>query len=237
MAEDKIIGRIRKLLAMTEANGCTQEEAELAWSRAQKLMAQHAIDEEEALAHGDGRAAREAIINHRVPLSYRDEIRRQKLALFSILAKANNCRIVDATRDFGEVWVVGHESEAQFVELLAATVMIQYATERTRAWKQYHGSASRFRWVVSFAWGYMERLAERIEGAKAEAAAGKELVLADRAALVTEWMAENLRTKQKRATPIRVLNDAARAGEEAANRADLSGGRGHVAGRAANELN
>ena len=242
---ERVITKIRALLSKTEGAGCTAEEAESAFALAQRLMTKHAIEEADLVSAGH--APSEEIIDHRIPLRERDEIRRPKLALFSAIARANNCQVVDATQTHDQVWIVGHESEALFTEILAASVLMQYAVERTRGWKAYQesgGSASRFRWVVSFAWGYAERISERLAGAVDEAideagedeGASKELVFVGRKALVQDWMDSNLATVEKKSRPVMVLTGASEAGASAADRADLSGGRNNVRGGAAGEL-
>lgn len=222
----KVLAKIRGLLAKTQDNGCTAEESESAFAMAQGLMTKHAVEEAELVAAGH--LPSEEIIRHRVKLRYRDEIRRPKIALIGAIAKANNCQVVDATQTHDELWIVGHESEAFFTEMLASAVLMQYGTERTRGWAAYWGPASRFKWVTSFAWGYAQRIHERLQEAVQQEVTGKELVFVGRKGLVQDWMSKNLATVETKGRSVQVLPDAMAAGEEAANRADLSGGRNHV---------
>lgn len=239
MSEEKVIDKIRKLLSLAENGGATEHEAELAFQQAQRLMAKHSIDEARmALA---GVRASEAIIKHVVHLGARDEIKRAKLLLIGAIARDNNCRIVDAT-SFDQVWIVGHETEAQFVEMLSATVLMQYAVERQRAWGRYSGPESRYKWVNAFAWGYAKRIGQRLKEAQEQVVAeqddapGTALVLADRAGLVKSWMDENLSLRQKRSQAVSLSIHAMEQGASAANRADLSGGRNNVGGKSAKAL-
>jgi|GEM_PF-2642026 len=236
--DQKLIDKIRALLAKTEENGCTPEEAESAFAMAQRLMAKHSIEEEALIAAGHD-VKREPIINHKVSVRKRDEVSRQRVTIIAAIAAANNCKVIDATDDYDQVWIVGHESEALFVEILASAVLMQYATERNRGWKQWKAEypfsdLSRFKWVSGFAWGYATRVAERlekeVEQTVAGEGAGKELVFVGRKALVQDWVDENLSTKKSKARSVSYNAAAGAMGEDAANRADLSGGRGHVAG-------
>jgi len=241
MSEDKIIDKIRKLLALAERGG-TAEEAESAFAKAQALMAKHAIDEARLVAAGQ--APSEEIIKHVVHVRSRDEIKRAKFLLLHHVAKANHCRVVDATDNYDQVWIIGHESDALFVEMLCAAILMQYATERTRGWKAYQAATpesvrmSRFKWLQSFAWGYADRIGQRLVTDTQETAksTGSELVLASRADAVGTWMDANMNLRKGASRRVSVHRGVMGQGAEAANKADLSGGRNNVQGRNGGEL-
>ena len=50
---EDIVGKVRKLLAKTAENGCTQAEADAAFAMASRIMAEHAIEIEEVHNQGD----------------------------------------------------------------------------------------------------------------------------------------------------------------------------------------
>lgn len=228
---DNIIEKIRKLMALAD-NAGTEEEAALAFEKAQQLMVKHAIEE----AQLAGKPA-EAIVTRVVPVRQRDEIRRAKHSLLDALARANRCQAVGVS-DRG-ILIIGHETDAFFVEMLFASVLIQYARERTRAWKEYQSTTpewsrqSRHLWVNSFAFAYAVRVGERLEEAAArnrdDQGESGALVLWDKANAVAAWCDDNMNIKT---SMVRVHGHGRTAGAEAANRADLSGGRNNVGTRA-----
>lgn len=233
-----VVDKIRKLMALAEKAG-TPEEAELAFAKAQELMVKNAIDEANLRAEGHSVDA-EPIVVHAVHLGNRDEIKAAKMLLYIHVAQANQCRVLDATRGYDEVRIVGHKSSAEFVEMLVANILIQYAGERTKAWRAYQAQykrygleppESRFKWVNGFAWGYAQRIGQRLKEMSQTTATkskGGELVLRDKSSLVDEWMSDNLRVGKGRALRNRSSYGSRNQGAEAANRADISGGRNNV---------
>lgn len=219
MTETKIIDKIRKLLALAEG-ASTPEEAETAFEKAQALMRQHAIEEIQ-VGQREGRGIE--IVTRKIALKERDEIRKAKLVLVNGIAAANRCQVVHSNSYF---MILGTKDDTEFVELLWSSVLIQMATERSRAWKRYAGHESRFRFVTTFAFSYAVRIGERLRKAEEAYAGGAELVLARDA--VADKMAElfpNVRTQK---VGHRGSVEAMAAGERAANRADLSGGRNNL---------
>jgi hypothetical protein len=218
------------LLAKAESTNSEHEAAAL-WEAAQKLMIRHAIDES-MLPTGDQK--RESIVTRTVSLNPRDEIFSAKALLWNAIAKANRCRAYQS-KWAGELSVVGYESDTVFVELLFASVMMQYATARNRGWKEYKANPfatqSRYLWVNAFAQGYALRIGERLKGQSRDegAATGQELVLRDRAKDVDDYVDANLKLGKGRTIALRVGHGHA-AGRDAANAANLTGGRNNLAG-------
>jgi len=235
VAPQSIIEKVKKLMRLAE-NAGTEHEAALAHEKAQRLMVEHAIDEIHLTPE-----ERERVETRRVEIPSRDEIRRAKLLLLMGLTKANRCRLLDNGHHAS---IVGFKSDVDFVELLYASVMIQYAGERPKAWKAYQAEVppslrrSRHRWVNAFAWAYMDRVGERLAAAAARdteevvaaSAPGTALVLASRAEEVDAYMAEQFPQTRSKSIGVRGVAGASGAGRSAADRADLSGGRGHVGG-------
>lgn len=242
MNEQTIIERINKLMRLAEKAG-TPEEAELAFAKAQELMVKHAIDSHRL--REAGQAEDDPIVVWPIRLGNRDEIKRSKLLLYMRVAEANQCKVLDATQGYDEVRIVGHRSSAQFVEILVASILMQYASERTREWKSYQARyggrppQSRFKWVNGFSWGYAQRIGERIASTQRKAEAkttGAELVLRDKKADVEDWMSENMNVRKGRRLSVRASWDSQHAGRESANRADISGGRNNVSTRGGRAL-
>jgi hypothetical protein len=240
MAPESVIEKVKKLMALAD-NAGTEAEAELAFEKAQALMVKHAISELQLTP-----AEREKIVERRIDLPQRDEIRRAKLLLFNELCRANRCQSLSSSRS---QTVIGFKSDVDFVEMLFASVMIQYAGERTRAWKAYRAETdewdrvSRHIWVNAFAWAYAQRVGQRLrEAARREvesqdaAAPGTALVLVDRAKEAEDWMHEQYPRLKTKSLSVRGNRHANSAGHDAANRADISGGRGNLGGGRAGEL-
>ncbi len=237
MTKTNIVERIQKLMALADKAG-TPEEAEAAFAKAQELMIKHAINEAN-LREAGHEVKSEPIVTKYVTLKHRDEIRSSKLLLYMRVAEANQCNML-AGHDY--VVIVGHESATEFVELLVANILIQYAGERTKAWKAYQARfagnppESRFKWVNGFSWGYAARIGERIKETTRTSSKGGELVLVGRKSEVDEWMSQNMTVGKGRAMRNRSSWASRNMGAEAANRADISGGRNNVKTRSNRSL-
>ena len=242
-----VVDKIRKLMALADKAG-TPEEAELAFAKAQELMVKHAIDEANLRSEGHT-VDSEPIVVHVIHLGKRDEIKAAKMLLYVLVGQANQCRVLDATKYRDEVHIVGHKSSAEFVEMLVANILIQYAGERTKAWKEYQARykvrgmqppESRFKWVNGFAWGYAQRIGERLKETSSTTATkskGGELALRDKSALVDDWMRDNMRVGKGRSLRNRSSWESRGMGRTAANKADISGGRNNVGVRAGRAIN
>lgn len=240
-----IVEKINKLMRLAEKAG-TPEEAELAFAKAQELMVKHAIDQEQLRSEGHA-VETEPIVRHTVRLKHRDEIYNAKTILYTEVAKANQCRVL-VSKWNDTLIIVGHKSSAEFVDLLVANILIQYAGERTKAWKEYQARytryhmdppESRFKWVNGFAFGYAQRIGQRLKETTATTATkskGGELVLRDKRALVDDWINDNMTVGKGRAIRNRSSFESRSQGAAAANRADISGGRNNVGTRTGRAL-
>lgn len=221
-----ILEKIQLLLNKADSTNFPAE-AEAFYEAAQKLMVRHAIDQ--SMLPGSDQK-KEKVVEHIVFVKPRDEIGKAKQILLSNIARANRCRVY-TRKAAGEIVIVGFESDAEFVELLYSSVLMQYAIARTKEWKKYDGPVSRHIWVTSFAGTYALRIGERLQEMASFATreesktAGTELVLRDREREVTDYMA-GLGLRRGRSIHVRPNM----AGREAANRADLTGGRNNLAG-------
>ncbi len=171
--DERMLDRIRALLAKAEATEFT-EEAEALSARAQQLMAKYSIDHA-LLAARDGRP--EVPSGRRLPLDNPYEA--QKATLLQTVAQANRCRTV-WIKELGLVTVVGFPADLDAVELLFTSLLVQangamlragakqdsYGRSRTRAFRQS--------FLISYAIRIGERLAEAAAGAEQEAVAEQE---------------------------------------------------------------
>jgi hypothetical protein len=172
-ADERMLSRIRALLAKAEATEYA-EEAEALSGRAQELMAKYSIDQ--ALLTADsGRADQPAGRRIAVDNPYEGP----KTSLLQAVALANRCRVI-WSKNVGLATVVGFGADLDAVEVLFTSLLVQansamlragsardvYGRSRTRAFRQS--------FLVSYAIRIGERLAEATEHATREAAAEQE---------------------------------------------------------------
>jgi Protein of unknown function (DUF2786) len=172
-ADERMLSRIRALLAKAEATEFA-EEAEALSARAQELMAKYSIDQA-LLAADSGRADRPSGRRIAVDNPYEGP----KTSLLQAVALANRCRVI-WSKEVGLATVVGFAADLEAVELLFTSLLVQadsamlragsrqdaYGRSRTRAFRQS--------FLVSYAVRIGERLAEAAEHATQEAAAERQ---------------------------------------------------------------
>jgi len=182
-ADERLLGKIRALLAKAESTEFA-EEAEALSARAQELMAKYSIDHA-LLAAESGHA--EEPCGRRIAVDNPYEA--PKASLLQTVAQANRCRVI-WSKELGLVTVIGFPADLDAVELLFTSLLVQadsamlragakrdtYGRSRTRAFRQS--------FLVSYAVRIGERLAEATGHAEQQAAAqqatesagGKDLV-------------------------------------------------------------
>jgi hypothetical protein len=186
----KLLDRIRKLLAKSEAQGTTPPEAEALTAKAAELMARYGIDRA-LLAAAQPATARPAsrIIDIPNPWSA------VRAHLLSGLATAMRCQCVLLTpeRSGSRVHVFGYASDLERADLLYTSLLLQMAhalaaapvpggVRSMRAWRRS--------WLLGFTSAVIARVAEAENRAAAGPGAapatgpGTALVLADRALVV-----------------------------------------------------
>jgi hypothetical protein len=169
-ADERMLGRIRSLLAKAESTEFA-EEAEALSARAQELMAKYSIDHA-LLAAESGRE--EAPGGRRIAVDNPYEA--PKVSLLQTVAQANRCRPV-WSKEIGLVTVIGFPADLDAVELLFTSLLVQANTAMLRAGgKQDAYGRSRTRafrqsFLVSYAIRIGERLAEATSHAEQEAVA------------------------------------------------------------------
>jgi hypothetical protein len=172
-ADERLLGRIRALLAKAESTEFA-EEAEALSARAQQLMAKYSIDHA-LLAAESGRA--EAPGGRRIAVDNPYEA--PKATLLQTVAQANRCRVI-WSRELGLVTVIGFPADLDAVELLFTSLLVQAngAMLRAGARKDSHGRsrtrAFRQSFLISYAVRIGERLTEAAGHAEQEAVAEQE---------------------------------------------------------------
>ena len=124
-ADDRMLGRIRALLAKAESTEFA-EEAEALSARAQELMAKYSIDHALLAAQA---GEREEPSGRRIPVDGPYE--EPKATLLNVIALANRCRAV-WSKDVGLMTVVGFPADLDAVELLFTSLLVQANTAMLR---------------------------------------------------------------------------------------------------------
>ena len=163
-ADERMLGRIRALLAKAEATEFA-EEAEALSARAQELMAKYSIDHA-LLAAESGREQQPG--GRRIVVDNPYEA--PKATLLQTVAQANRCRVV-WSKDIGLVTVIGFPADLDAVELLFTSLLVQANTAMLRAGgKQDAYGRSRTRaFRTSFLVAYAIRIGERLSEAAGHA--------------------------------------------------------------------
>jgi len=218
--DQKVLGRVRALLAKAESTEFP-EEAEALSAKAQELMNRYAF-ERAVVDSGEHREQRATSIRMWLEAPYLEA----KSQLVTAIGEANRCRSVLYAR-LGFVALVGEETDLRITELLATSLLVQ-ATRAMVAEGQRAGSSRSRSFRHAFLVAYAIRVGERLEEASAraldsEAEADARLlpVLADRSQVVERTFDEMFGETIKK--HISVSNGAGMlAGRAAADRADLT---------------
>ncbi len=218
--DDKVLGRVRALLAKAESTDFP-EEAEALSAKAHELMARYAIDHL-SVQGGSGPGLHRIAVDPPYPSA--------KFLLLGGIARANRCEAVWSKRE-GVATVVGFPVDVQTVEILYTSLLIQATTAMlAHGRKADHRGRSRtkaFRHSFLLAFGSRigHRLAQQTAAAVRDAAAepaGTGLVplLTERAAEVDRAVDEAFpRVSRQRISASSV--EGIDAGRDAADKADL----------------
>jgi hypothetical protein len=169
-ADERMLSRIRALLAKAESTEFAQE-AEALSGRAQELMAKYSIDHA-LLAAETGQP--ETPGGRRIAVDNPYEA--PKATLLQTVAQANRCRVV-WSRELGLVTVIGFPADLDAVELLFTSLLVQADTAMLRTGGKRDGSgrsrtrAFRQSFLLAYAIRIGERLAEAADHAEQAAVA------------------------------------------------------------------
>lgn len=226
-----MVEKIQKLLA--KAEGTTNEhEAATFMAAAQRLMLEHAI-EEGMLAKADPARKTRPVVRSMEFGKNQTGIKALRILLSGVAAN-NRCKVwMEPGRRF--MGIAGFEEDVEFVLMLQASIRVQMATALATAAKEPLAKAIGGKtFAVNFMYGYVGRVITRLKAmqrAATEEVVGRNNlpVLLDRKAEVEAVSPQNLR----KGPPLknRVNGAAIGAGAQAADRADLSGGRSQVGAR------
>jgi hypothetical protein len=206
MTEEKILARVRKMLALANDAAATEGERDNALRMAYNLLAKNQLDMDDVKAHErDNEDPREHFMNDGWNMLWCKHVRNSVARLF-------NCsyyfgKKINATR--GEHHYIGRESAATTAMYIADWVVQSLLKEADRRYKHRLTAEGR-----AFAIGASDKLRERVEellAAKQEEirGTGSSLVLADLARteqdanrLFIQNMGIRLTTKSRRASTV-----------------------------------
>ncbi|MCZ2819480.1 DUF2786 domain-containing protein [Modestobacter sp. VKM Ac-2977] len=224
--DDKVLHRIRSLLAKAESTEFA-EEAEALTAKAQSLMARHAIDTAVLAQRGNGSPA--GVVARRLHLD--DPHTEAKAAVVQAVGTANGVRVV-LLPSFGIATLVGFRDDVDLVELLVTSLLLQAARALADAAASGGARARSTPFRRGFLYSFAQRLEERLTQAREQATAearadyGAELapVLAERSAAVDRAVEELFPSLRRRGGS--TVDPAGwHAGRRAADDADLGSGR------------
>ena len=219
---DRLLERVRKLLAKAESPACTPAEAEAFTAKAAELIAKYGVDQA-LLAGADPTLdpVGDRVVTVQAPYS------RDKAGLLGAVAIALRCKVVHLERrGAARVHLFGHRADLERVELLFTSLLVQAAHGLAAAEVPAfdHPAAFRRSWLVGFTEAVRNRLTAA-EQAAAASAPGAELVLVDRTAMV-ERRRDETYPKLTRLGPRRLAGTGRGQGYAAGRSADLGGARG-----------
>lgn len=255
--ENPKLTTIRNLLALAEG-ASTEQERDLAMSRASTLMEKYAIDEAMIDASKTAADKRDKITSMWFSFGGKDTVAREEL--LSQIAFAHDLRVILRTRGraITGATLFGWESDLKVVELLYTSLLLQHARALKRAitddqpgWL-WRGEVTV--WRRTWTRGFAERIYVRLKAARQRAAqeydaaasarvdatrpasASAELVVLDRKQAVEAAYDAEFSDLKSRSSQGRHDSGAYLAGAHAGNRADIGGAkiggqRGQIGGQ------
>ncbi|MBL7497018.1 DUF2786 domain-containing protein [Frankia sp. CNm7] len=229
MNSDALLGRVRKLLAMAEAEGLSEAARETYNAKAAELIAQYGIDRALVEEAGPTRvAAADLVLDVHPPYA------RDKITLLASIVTPLGCRLVHRTqRQSGSTGhsahLFGMEADLTRAQLLFTSLLVQQAHGLAVAvappWEDPR--AFRRSWMSGFAVAVQQRLTAAEQAARAAAEPARTgagtsvaLVLAHRSARVDERLA-SVYPRLRAARGRQLSGSGGRAGYDAGQRADL----------------
>jgi hypothetical protein len=234
--DDRMLERVRKLLARAEHPATPPAEAEACSEKAAALMSRHVIDQAmlDAGRHDDvAPVVRQLVVVTPYSLA--------KAALLTAVAKAFRvCVAVGGDRPEGRMCtLVGFATDVAMTELLFTSLLLQASTAMLKA-SNGHPRVKAFR--RAFLMGYAGSVGHRLQlvqqqtAQEASAATpGAALVLVDRSVRVESAFAEQFPSLRNIRATVSSSGGLA-AGDEAGRRADLSAGQRRMGSARARQL-
>jgi hypothetical protein len=228
---DKIMDRIRRLLAQAEGTN-NEHEAATFWGKAQELMAKHAIDEAMiAASTPKDQRATPIVRMHEMP-SRQLGVKAQRFLLFYIV-QYNRCRVLRyGPQSSTKYAIIGFEADVDFCIALFNSLKTQMMSELNR-----HRQFTTVTQKNSFMHGFAQRVGERLRDNARMIEAGSTissstaLVLRDRSHEVERAVVDAAGGRLRSAgqgKPGQRDSGAVGAGRAAGDRASLNASRGEL---------
>jgi hypothetical protein len=220
MNEDRM-RKVEALLRQAEDSGATEAEAETFMAKAQELMTKWAIDEATlAQAMSSDQQLKDIVTDARFVdgpylVAKRD--------LLHQVVNNNNCRMFfsDGYRTKIRMTVVGFKGDVERAWMLFDSLQIQAAAHLPATPPGYNGTRFRNSYWQGYAAQIGRRLREVHQATVKQSAAGTDLVLRDRTALVKNYMDDRFNLRQSSGTRRTTYGEGVAAGKAAANRSSL----------------
>jgi hypothetical protein len=195
VTDEKMLAKLRALLAKAEDEGCTPQEAEALTAKATELMAKYGI--EQALLDAGKPEQRSTPTDKRVVIE--DPYAGVKATLLYGIARAMGCQAIQVSGRDTVLHVFGYQSDLERAELLYTSLLLQMAhglrraEVPARAQRDYAGRSHMRAFNRSWMLGFVGAVVRRVEAAEGRAKQeaeqdtskpGAALVLADRSLAV-----------------------------------------------------
>lgn len=222
-----IITRVQKLLALA-ANNTNVNEAAVAAAKAQELISQHQLDMAQlAVDAGNDSLSDEEIRNDFTPLYEGQRSIAWKSYLADIVAKNNNCRIFLKR---GNIHVVGKSTSVEITRFLFAYISGEIERLCERAMKNDRGATGKAgakTWSNNFKIGAVEAIEDSMNKSKVDVQknyAGTTAMTLVRKEddMVADWLAFNMKLRQKQPHHIAGDKEARVAGYVAGSTIDVN---------------
>lgn len=166
--DPKMLARVRALLAKAESTSFPQE-ADAFFAKAQELMSRYSLERAVVDALGDGAGAAPVRTGGR-RIWLDNPYLTPKSMLVNAVARANRCRAV-FLQAFGFVTVLGEETDAEIVEVLTTSLLIQAGRAMLAAGSQTdrRGTSRTKSFRQAFLISYARRIGERLTEASERA--------------------------------------------------------------------
>ncbi len=168
--KSKRVETINNLLAKAESSQFPAE-AKAFSSKAQTLMSQWAIDDA-VLRTGRETDELEVGISE-IPIEYNSYYGGRR-DLLNAIGRHNNCRILGSAIQHASqkpthrtIYVVGTQSDRDWVQTLYLSLLTQSTTEQAMAWMLSDFDAHKNTWQITFMNGYVESIREQFREAQA----------------------------------------------------------------------
>jgi hypothetical protein len=169
----KLVGRIQALMSKTEANGCTEAEAQAAAEKVQELLRQHNLDM--TVLEASGQQAREKREQTKFVGSAAYDHQRY---LMSVIAETNFC-MVWVKNDQRFVRGAWHKTKSYVIlgrqaNVVTTIEMFKYLNGAMENLVPVPNTQRNSRWALSWKAGCSQRLRDRLRQRAAEAKAASE---------------------------------------------------------------